>query len=146
MANITRYDPFAVGDVFDDFLKGFFVRPMRVGTGMEGLPNMEIKMDVSENDKAYIVKAEVPGVKKEEIHVSIDGNEVSISAEMKKEKEEKKDEKVLRTERYYGKVYRSFTLGHDIDDAAADAKYTDGVLELTLPKKAATTAKKLSIH
>lgn len=143
MANITRYDPFDVTfEPFDDLFKGFF-RPAR----FEGQPQqMQIKMDVKENDKAYTVHAEIPGVKKEDIHVTIEGNQVSISAEVKKEKEEKEGEKVLRSERYYGKVYRSFSLGHDVDDAAATAKYSEGVLDLTLPKKATSSAKKLSIQ
>jgi len=142
MANITRYDPFNLDSVFDDFFKGFLVRPMT----LEGVPKApEIKMDVTENDKAYTVKAEIPGVKKEDIHVTIDGNTVSISAEVKKESEEKEGEKVLRSERYYGRVARSFSLGSDIDEANASARYENGVLELTLPKKAASTAKRLTI-
>lgn len=142
MANIVRRDPFALDDVFDDLLKGFFVRPVR----FEDQPKVQIRMDVKEDEKAYIVHAEIPGVKKEDIHVSIDGNMVSISAEVKKEKEEKEGEKVLRSERMYGKASRSFTLPQEIDDGAAHAKYTDGVLELALPKKAASAAKKLSIQ
>jgi HSP20 family protein len=142
MANITRYDPFNLDSVFDDFFKGFLVRPMT----LEGMPKApEIKMDVTENDKAYTVKAEIPGVKKEDIHVTIDGNTVSISAEVKKESEEKEGEKVLRSERYYGRVARSFSLGSDIDEANASARYENGVLELVLPKKAASTAKRLTI-
>jgi HSP20 family protein len=147
MANITRYDPFSLarldpfGDI-DDLFKGFFVRPVL----FEGQPQMEIKIDLKEDDKAYTVKADIPGVKKEDIHVSVEGNRVSISAETKMEKEEKEGEKVLRTERYSGKVARSFTLTHDVDDATAKAKYSDGVLELTLPKKAVTPTKKLAIQ
>ena len=147
MANITRYDPFNLGrfDPFgdiDDLFKGFFVRPMQ----LEGQPQMQIRMDVKEDDNAYTVHADIPGVKKEDIHVSIEGNQVSISAETKVEKEEKKGEKVLRSERYVGKVARSFTLAPDIDEAKAQAKYNDGVLELTLPKKAVSAAKKLAIQ
>jgi HSP20 family protein len=142
MANVTRYDPFNIDNVFDDLFKGFMVRPLR----MEGLPKEpEIKMDVYENDKAYTVKADIPGVKKEDIQVSIDGNTVSISAEVKKESEQKEGDKVIRAERYYGQVARSFSLGSDIDEANAQAKYTDGVLELTLPKKIAASAKRLTI-
>ena len=143
MANITRYDPFDVAlDPFDDLFRGF-LRPVR----FEGQPQpMQIKMDVKEDDKAYTVHAEIPGVKKEDIHVTIEGNQVSISAETKKEKEEKEGEKVLRSERYYGKVYRSFTLGQDVDEATATAKYNEGVLDLTLPKKATSSAKKLAIQ
>jgi len=147
MANLARFDPFNLtradpfGDI-DDLFKGFFVRPVL----FEGQPQMQIKMDLKEDDNAYKVHADIPGVKKEDIHVSIDGNQVSISAEMKMEKEEKKGEKVLRSERYCGKVARSFTLAHDVDEAKAQAKYSDGVLELTLPKKAASSAKKLAIQ
>lgn len=143
MANITRYDPFDLAfEPLDDIFRGFF-RPVR----FEGVPQaMQIKLDVKENEKDYSVHAEIPGVKKEDIHVTIEGNQVSISAEVKKEKEEKEGAKVIRSERYFGKVYRSFSLGHDIDDAAAKAKYADGVLELTLPKKAGTAAKKLAVQ
>jgi len=147
MANITRFDPFnlATTDPFgsvDDLFKGFFMRPVL----FEGQPQMQIKLDVKEDDKAYTVHADIPGVKKEDIHVSIEGNQVSISAETKMEKEEKKGEKVLRSERYVGKVARSFTLAHDVDESKSQAKYTDGVLELTLPKKAVSSARKLAIQ
>jgi len=147
MSNLTRYDPFNLtranpfSDI-DDLLKGFFVRPVM----FEGQPQMEIKVDVKENDNAYTVHADIPGVKKEDIQVSIDGNQVSISAESRMEKEEKKGDKVLRSERYHGKVARSFTLAHDVDEAKSQAKYNDGVLELTLPKKAASSTKKLAIQ
>ena len=147
MANITRHDPFSLarvdpfGDI-DDLFKGFFMRPVM----FEGQPQMQIKMDVKEDDNAYTVHADIPGVKKDDIHVSIEGNQVSISAETKMEKEEKKGEKVLRSERYVGKVARSFTLAHEVDEAKSQAKYNDGVLELTLPKKAASSAKKLAIQ
>ena len=147
MANLTRYDPFSLartdpfGDI-DELFKGFFMRPVL----FEGQPQMQIKMDVKEDDNAYTVHADIPGVKKEDIHVSIEGNQVSISAETKMEKEEKKGEKVLRSERYVGKVARSFTLAHDVDEAKSQAKYSDGVLELTLPKKATTAAKKLAVQ
>lgn len=140
MANLMRFNP--ADDVFDDLFRGFFMRPIR----LEGAPDMQIKMDVKEDDKAYTIHAEIPGVKKEDIHVSIDGSQVSISAEVKNEKEVKDGEKVLRSERYYGKVARTFSLGSDVDDAAAQAKYENGVLVLTLPKKAATKAKRLEIR
>jgi HSP20 family protein len=143
MANITRFDPFQISalDPFDDVFRGFF-RPVRT----EGAPDVQIKMDVKEDDKAYTVHADIPGAKKEDIHVTIDGNLVSISAETKQEKEVKEGEKILRSERYYGKASRSFSLASEIDESAALAKYNDGVLELTLPKKATTSAKKLTIN
>jgi HSP20 family protein len=136
MNPITRQDP------LDDFFRGFFVRPVEYGAPTEA-PN--IKIDVKEQDKAFIVHAEMSGIKKEDIHVSIDGPVVSITAERKQEKDVKEGERVLRIERYFGKVSRSFQLGQDIDDNAASAKFTDGVLELTLPKKAATQSKRLTI-
>lgn len=140
MANILRYNP--ADDAFDDLFRGFFMRPVR----FEGQPDVQIKMDVSEDDKGYTVHAEIPGVKKEDIHVTIDGNQVAVSAEVRNEKEVKEGEKVLRSERYYGKVSRAFTLGQDVDESAAQAKYNNGVLELTLPKKAAASSKKLAVQ
>jgi HSP20 family protein len=139
MANLTRFNP--VDDAFDDLFRGFFMRPVRV----EGMPEVQIKMDVKEDDKGYTVHAEIPGVKKDDIHVTIDGNQVAISAEVKQEKEVKEGQKVLRSERYYGKVSRAFTLGQDVDEGASSAKYDNGVLELVLPKKAVTQAKRLTI-
>ena len=141
MANILRYDP--SGDIFDDLLKGFFVRPV----AYEGLPAAaRVKVDVAEKNGAYVVHAEIPGVKKEDIQVSIDGDQVSISAETKAEKDVKEGERVLHSERYYGKVSRAFRLGAEIDQAGASAKYADGVLELTLPKKTAAAGRNLTIQ
>ena len=146
MANVTRMDPFQStgifggNDPFDEVFKGFF-RPVRT----ENQSPVQFRMDVKEDDKGYQVHAEIPGVKKEDIHVTIDGNQVSISAEVKQEKEVKEGEKVLRSERYYGKVARSFALGSDIDENAAQAKYDNGVLELTLPKKVVAPTKRLTI-
>mgnify|MGYP003598187973 CR=1 FL=1 len=114
---------------------------------LEGLNQApQIKLDVQENDTAYMVKAEMPGVKKDDIQVSVDGNYVSISGEVKVEKDEKKDGKVLRSERYFGSVSRAFTLSSDIDDAAVVAKLDNGVLTLTLPKKAAAQTKHITIQ
>lgn len=137
MANIVRSDP------LDDFFRGFFVRPVDVGLHSD---TPSIKVDVKEGADAYTVHAELPGMKKEDIHVHIDGAVVSISAERKQEKEVKEGERVLRTERYFGKVSRSFQLGQEIDDGKAGAKFTDGVLELTLPKKAIPQATRLNIE
>ena len=141
MANVTRWDP--LEDGLDDLFKGFFLRPMRYEPQEQPL---RIKMDVNEDDKFYRVQAEIPGVKKEDIQVAVDGNQVAISAEIKREKEEKQGEKTLRTERYYGKVYRSFALAQEVDQDSAQARYENGVLELKLPKKAAASARTLSIQ
>lgn len=105
-----------------------------------------MKIDVKEQENAYLVHAEIPGVKKEGIHVAIDGAIVSVTAERREEKDVKEGERVLRTERYFGKVSRSFQLAQEIDEAQVTAKYTDGVLELALPKKAATQARRITIQ
>jgi HSP20 family protein len=139
MSNLTRYDP------LDDLFRGFFVRPVDFGQVPEA---PTVKIDVKEQEKAFTVHAELPGIRKEDIHVNIDGATVSITAERKQEKEvkdEKDPTRVLRTERYFGKVSRTFQLGQDIDDAKAAAKFSDGVLELTLPKKVAARTKRLVI-
>lgn len=144
MVNVTRFDPFQLSTGFDpleDVFKGFF-RPMR----METAPEVQIKMDVKEEDNAYTVHAEIPGVKKEDIQVTIDGNQVFISAETKQERDVKEGSKTVHSERYYGKVARRFSLASEIDESGAEAKYADGILELKLPKKAATSAKRLDIH
>jgi HSP20 family protein len=135
-----------VKDLFDmDPLETSFrnlLRPWRL-EGVDRAP--QIKIDLSEHDDSYMVKADIPGVRKEDIDVRIDRNQVTISAEVKQEKEEKKDGRVLRSERQYGFASRSFALASDIDDAKADAKYQNGVLELRLPKKATSSSKKLSV-
>jgi len=143
MTNIVRRDPFAVDDLFDDLMKGFFVRPVRYPGGE--MP-AQIKMDVKEDDQAYTVHAEIPGVNKEDIHVHVEGDSVSIAAEVHRESERKEGEKVLHSERYYGKVFRSFTLGQDVDEAGAKPKFDNGVLELTLPKKALSASRRLAIE
>jgi HSP20 family protein len=144
MSNIVRREPFALDDMLDDLFKGYFVRPMRFAGEM---PEMRmIRMDVKEGDKDYTVHAELPGVGKDDIHVTLEGNTVAVSAEVKKNSEEKEGDKVLRSERYYGKVYRSLALGQEVDETGARAKFENGVLELVLPKKAATAARKLTIE
>jgi HSP20 family protein len=118
------------------------MRPVR----FEGQPEIQIKLDVSEDDKAYSVHAEIPGVKKEDIHVTIDGSQVAISAEVKNEKEVKEGEKLLRSERYFGKVSRTFVLDQEVDEDTAQAKYADGVLELRLPKRSSARSKSIAIQ
>jgi len=139
MSNIVRRDPFEVA--FRDFFRNM-LRP--VSFELETAAP-EIRLDLKETEKAYAVHAEIPGVKKEDIEVSIDGNVVSIRAEVKREKEEK-GETMLRSERYYGAVARSFTLAADVDEKAATATYTDGVLELTLPKKPGGATRRLTVQ
>ncbi len=149
MANITRLNPFGEVTRFDPFmdinsmLNGVMLRPGLRGLALDDEP--QIRMDVSEQDESYMVKAEIPGVRKEDIQVSIEGNWVSISADVKKEIEAKEGEKMLRSERCYGKISRSFTLDNEVDQNTAQAKYADGVLEIRLPKKSVSTPTKIAI-
>ena len=128
MAQITRYDPF--GEL-DDLMRGLVFRPTRMD-----VPRLEqIKVDVGEDDKTYRVTAEIPGVKKDDIKVSVVDNQVSISAEVKSQSERKEGERVVHSERYYGAVSRSFTLPQAVDQEGTQARYENGVLTLTLPKR-----------
>lgn len=141
MVSIARN--FALDDAFDNMFRGFFVRPVQLDAKDTVA---KFRVDIAENDTAYTVHAELPGVKKEDINISVEGDEVAISAEAKTEKEVKEGSRVLRTERYQGKLYRAFTLGVAIDEAAVSAKFADGVLEVTLPKKATASAKRITIQ
>jgi len=141
MVNIARYSP--IDDAFDQLFRGFFVRPVAFDNDDTVA---KFRADIAENDKAYTVHAELPGVKKEDIQISIDGDQVAISAEVRREKDVKNGERVLRSERYVGKFHRAFALGGAIDEATASAKYSDGVLELTLPKKAVVAAKRIAVQ
>ena len=150
MANITaRNDPFqelARFDPFRDF-EGLFAFPRAPRRWLAEMPvEPAIKLDVSEDDKAYHVKAELPGVKKEDIAVEIDGNQVSLTAEVKRESEEKEGETVVHSERYYGKQFRSFTLGKEIVRDKAEAKFENGILELTLPKNGGPSSQRVPIQ
>lgn len=135
--NLIRFNPF--GDLarfdafrdFDDLFKSFrHVGPLAA----DGTPRLNI--EVSENERSYMVKADVPGAKKEDVKVTVDGNTISIRVETRRESEQKDGDTLLHSERYYGVQSRSFVLPQDIDDTKAEARYTDGVLALTLPKKA----------
>jgi HSP20 family protein len=141
MASLQIYDPFA-DTGFDDLFRGFF-RPVRATDRSAPAP---VKIDVTENEKGYVVHAEIPGVNKDEIQVAIEGPQVTIAAEVKRNNEVKEGERVLRTERYYGSVYRSFTLPTELDEANSEAKYDNGVLELKLAKKPAVAGRKLAIQ
>lgn len=136
------------GGLFDDFFRdvapGFYIKPLHG----DALPTpAQIKVDVKESGDAYTVQAEIPGVPKEDIQVAVEGNVVSLRAEVKQQDSTSQDEKTLRSERYYGAVSRSFQLASDIDQAQAKAKYDNGVLTLTLPKKQALSgAQRLTIE
>src|SRR5438094_17799 len=139
MNALTRYEPLVgqLDNLFNDFFRPAFVLDGRTADVAR------IRVDVKEDGDAYTVDAEIPGVKKDGIQVEIEGNEVTIAAEVKNEKEAKDGERVLRTERFYGKVERRFALPHEIDEAKASAKFADGVLELTLPKKRAVASRRI---
>jgi len=138
LGDVVRFNPFM--DV-DDLFTNFGMRPFM--RDMETAP--QIRMDLTENEQSYVVRAEIPGVNKDDIKVSVEGNMVSISAEVKQEKEEKQGEKMLCRERYQGSSYRSFTLACDVDEEKTLAKYDNGVLELTLPKKGGSPHKEITI-
>ncbi len=142
MSNITRFDPFT--ELVDDLFKGFLVRPMGYEPREAVAPRL--KVDVAEKNGAYLVVAEIPGVRKEDIQVSVDGAQVTLTAEVKREREAGPDGRVLHVERAYGKATRSFTLPQELDEAKVEARYRDGVLELTLPKKAAAARKQITIQ
>jgi len=139
MANVTRYSP--LEELFNDFGKGFWVKPLAFPEQTE----VKMKIDVKEDDKAFTVKAEIPGVKKEDIQIDIDDDQISLRAEVKQEKEEKEGEKVVYSERSYGMTSRSFTLPVGVDAKAAKAEYKDGVLNLTLPKKSNGGGKRIAV-
>ncbi len=146
MNALTRFNRFE--DLWPDMMRRL-IRPEAFGgLAAEGPPG-EIRVDVTESDKAYEVRAQVPGAKKEDLRVTIDGNYVSISAEVKRESEESKGRKGERTlvhELYYGSASRSFTLAHEVDDKAALAKFEDGVLKLSLPKKQEATSRMVKVQ
>ena len=143
MNPLTRWNPFKTARLepmmtIDDLLRGFGARPL--WRDVDNSPDLRI--DVSESDGAFVVEAEMPGVGKDDIEVAVEGNQVSIGAEVRREAKKKKNgDKEIYTERYYGKVYRSFTLPNELDGAKAEAHYESGVLTLRLPKKNGSSRK-----
>ena len=103
-----------------------------------------VRVDVRESAAAYTVFAELPGLTKDDIAVEIEGDEVVISAETRRE-EAKEGESWIYAERRVGKVQRAIVLPQELDRDAAEARFADGVLELTLPKKAAPAAKRIEV-
>jgi len=141
MQNLMSYDP-RTDTGLDELFRGFF-KPVRV----EGPPTpIMIKMDVTETENGYLIHSEMPGVNKEDIDVAIASNLVTITAEVKREWEKKEGDRMLRSERYFGNIYRSFTLPAELDESACEAKYDNGVLELKLVKQAAVAGKRLAIQ
>ena len=138
LGQISRMDPFSD---FEDLLRTFGTRSL----AREYERTMDMRLDVNEDDKGYIVNIDMPGVKKEDIDISIEGNQVAVRAEVKREKSRDKGKEIYN-ERYSGQAYRSFTLPAEIDSTAAQANYDGGVLTLTLPKKTGTASKHLSVN
>ncbi len=146
--NLSRFDPFRAMSRFDpmreieDLFKEGGWSPSLRRFGSESM----VRMDVSETEQAYTVRADMPGVSKDDIRVAIEGRDISISAEIRKEQEQKEGENVICSERYYGQQSRHFSLPQEVDDAKVEARYHDGVLELVLPKKANAGRKQISIQ
>lgn len=142
MSKLRVLDP-AFSDSFETALRRFFA-PIAFETDPQSL---KMRVDLTEKENAYLVKADIPGVRKEDINVRVDGNVVQIDAEVNREKDTKAEgHKLLRSERYWGSISRTFSLSHDIDDAKVQAKYADGVLTLDLPKKSSSTLKKVNVE
>ena len=141
MQNLISYDP-RTDSGLDELFRGFF-KPVR----LEGAPSpVTIKMDVIETESGYLVHCELPGVRKEDIDIAIEGNQVTITAEVKREWEKKEGDRLFRNERFFGNLYRSFTLPAELDESACEAQYNNGVLELKLVRKAAAPGKRLAIR
>ena len=143
MNELRALDPLSLGSFEDAFRN--LLRPWQVESPAAATPS--IRMDVSETDNNYTVKADIPGVRKEDVDIQIDNNLVTIRAESKSEKEEKTAEgRYIRRERQQGYATRTFSLASPIDEARASAKYENGILELTLPKRVGSSAKRLSVR
>lgn len=142
MKNLRLFES-AQSDPFDAMCKRFMAP-----TRMEWeISSPDIRLDVTEMDDIYRVHADLPGVKKDDIKVRVDGNIIQIDAEVKPPKDSKERAgKVLRRERWQGAVSRVLTLAQDVDESKVSAKYDEGVLTLELPKKAATASKRISIQ
>lgn len=141
MRNLTPFvNSSLMDELFKDFSPGYFVKPLHG----DALPT-QIKVDVKENQNEFIVHAEIPGAGKENIDVNIEGNVVNIRAQISQVDRESADDMLLRSERYYGSVSRSFQLSADIDETASKAIYENGVLTLKLSKKQKKTGSRLTI-
>ncbi|MSQ71019.1 MAG: Hsp20/alpha crystallin family protein [Betaproteobacteria bacterium] len=141
MANFARHDPYA--NLFEDIFKGFLVKP--VAFESSGVVR-KIRIEVVEQNSAYKVIAELPGAKKEEIQVTIEADQVSIATEIRQECNPKDAERVLHSERQFGRMQRVFRLGQEVDQGKTTATYADGLLELVLPIKAAADRRQITIN
>lgn len=131
---------------FDEFFNDYFGKVLFVPPyACPGETALTIRIDVKETDQGFTVLAEIPGVCKEDIAVDIDGDTVCLRAEVKRESEENTGEKTIYSERSYGYVARSFGLPAEVNDAAVRAEYQNGVLRLTLPKKALAASRRVAV-
>jgi HSP20 family protein len=141
MNTMIRFDPFENG-LFPELFKG-------MGFG-KNLPwpnelSVDFRVDVFENDKEYRVLADLPGVAKDDIHIAVDRDLLTISAEVRKDALSKAGERLIRSERFIGNLRRSFSLGADVDPEKVVAHYENGVLMLTLPKKVPGSVKRIMV-
>lgn len=141
MNELVRWDPFRTVAPFED---SFFAIPslFRPFSARVAGP----RMDVLEADGAYELSVELPGVKKDAIQVNVYENSVTISAELPEAAQNGEDAQWLLRERATGKFSRTIALPEAVDDETSQARYTDGVLYLTLKKKSASQAKRITIH
>ena len=154
MSNLTRWEPFKTRwDPFKDLeelekrLASTFGRaPVKGEGGKEAMTVAEWAplVDISEDEKEYVIKAELPEVKKEDVKLTVQDNVLSISGERKSEKEEK-GKRYHRIERTYGSFMRSFTLPEDADGAQVSAEYKDGMLKVRLPKSEKAKPKSIDV-
>ena len=142
MNNLRLFEP-AFGESFDNAMRRFF-GPLALDE--QAMP-LKMRVDVTENEQRYEVKADIPGVRKEDIKVRVDGNVVQIDAEMHSEKETKGNgDRIVRSERHSGAISRTFSLAQDIDESKVEARYADGVLTLALPKKVGKGTRQITVQ
>ena len=144
---LVRWDPMReLEDMQNRLNRLFGISAAPAGAREESfLGEWSPRVDIQETDTEFLVKADLPEVKKDDVKVALQDGVLTVQGERKREKEEKSGEKVIRSERYFGQVQRSFTLQSDIDEGRAEAKFTDGVLNLSLPKRAPASARRLTI-
>ena len=136
MANVVRWDPFSEMDrAFNRLMPRSLLWP-RLALSADDASNLEWSptADISETDKEYLVRAELPAVKKEDVKVTLDSGMLTIEGERKQQKEEK-NERIHRAETFYGRFARSFSLPENVDTANVKCESKDGVLTVHIPKK-----------
>lgn len=144
---MTRWNPFKELEDMEKRLSSYLGRPgIPTESGKEAMTVTEWspRVDITEDDKEYVIKADLPEVKKEDIKLTVQDNVMSISGERKYEKEEK-GKKYHRVERAYGSFMRSFTLPEDADGSKVNAEYKDGVLNVRLPKSEKAKPKSIEV-